>query len=849
MATLNTVRDTLVFHLRQGKDHNQTRKAAIEYLLHGRKLDWRVIMCSPIGVVPHNWDIADAIAAGQKALAFESKIWENEPEDSKQKAKLKADFDQQKALFDQLNKDLELHRHHVGWLAFAYENQDGDCIAINFRKIGKSEGGRNIVRLLKPLECKGVFNPQISGDCLSHDGRVLVMEGEFNQLRFLSECAREADRRGDNWEQWLESSVTMGSATGQDVYTLKQVLLNKGAAFDIPVIMHDNDTAGESAATSIVRAMSAHVFTTTDPKYSDLDEMFDAIPPTKVLGWLQKRVGDAPLRYRPIDAVREELDVIRLNPDKLKPFIVEREVIITVANDLKERATYIVDAWPYAWLPETKRLIQVKKDSQPFYALLEEYGLHREQKIQSMVAAKLEAEVARGQRAQVHKLFFSAEDASYLNGGKNRIIKITTESIEYVENGTDDVYFAEDSKLKVPELSDKWLGLITPYGVKLNRSPLCTYFSAVKWDERAMSGPRMPQLFMSRVIAMFLFYHIRMWPILIATGEQDSGKASLLENIGRLFYGPDYRVAGLPGRYQDIIPKMTNSELCFFNNTDNVDLEEMGVLNLFCNAVYGEGDETARQLFKDNVELNYRMLANVGLTARNMNFNRSDAMRRSLVFALQKPPKDLVKDKVERREEFLENHAELFHELLLRVQQTRVALKATEGKRYTRVSDMDEYERYTLRVADYEGWLPECQEIWQAFQADYKRDIIMGDPLVMILRLWLGKRDGGNVGREVSTSTLWGECEEIREKFGLKQTYASADSLGRKLCRGDAATMLETLGHRRTGVSRPMHSFHPKLEVKLACIQEFNDLSKAKQPWLDAMGSIEASDAAIKAVN
>jgi transposase-like protein len=97
-ATLNAVRDTLLSALRSGKENDPIRKAAVEYLLHDRKLDWRVIVCSPIGLVPQYWDIAPAIAAGLRALALQSKIWENEPDDSKQKAELKADFDQQKTL-------------------------------------------------------------------------------------------------------------------------------------------------------------------------------------------------------------------------------------------------------------------------------------------------------------------------------------------------------------------------------------------------------------------------------------------------------------------------------------------------------------------------------------------------------------------------------------------------------------------------------------------------------------------------------------------------------------------------------------------------------------------------------
>jgi hypothetical protein len=122
----------------------------------------------------------------------------------------------------------------------------------------------------------------------------------------------------------------------------------------------------------------------------------------------------------------------------------------------------------------------------------------------------------------------------------------------------------------------------------------------------------------------------------------------------------------------------------------------------------------------------------------------------------------------------------------------------------------------------------------------------------MILRLWLGKRVAGqkqgfNVGREVSPATLWAECEEIRDKFNLKQTYASAEAMGRRMTKGDAATMLSTLAYQRTGTSRPRITFKPTPEVAQDCVQEYEDIAKAKRPWdipetAQAVADIEAAD-------
>jgi len=419
----------------------------------------------------------------------------------------------------------------------------------------------------------------------------------------------------------------------------------------------------------------------------------------------------------------------------------------------------------------------------------------------------------------VHRLIHSTLDSCYLSTGGDRMIKISADEIKYVPNGTNDVYMVPDPNIQLPELEPMLLG-DTTIGMKVNGSKLSQYLNALAWDDRAMSGPRMQQLFMARVLVMFFFAHVGMRPIIAAYGEQDSGKTSLLENIGRLFYGVDWRAVSLPNKIRDMVAKLTNNELAFFNNTDNVDLEEQGYLNLFCNAAFGEADESAAQLYKDNVELSWRISTNIGLASRDMNFNRSDVMRRTLVFALKKPPKARQLTKPERRQMFIEDHSELLHELLSRVQHVLVALKATEGRRYNRVSDMDEMEMFMLRVADYEGWLDECREIWMAYQADYKEDIAVGDPLAQLLDLWIGS---AGPGREVTTTTLWQESERIFKRLNIPMTYKAPAVLGRHLGKGGKATVLAQYGYRFIGNSHSLHVFNPKPEMAARCKRAFRD--------------------------
>jgi hypothetical protein len=274
------------------------------------------------------------------------------------------------------------------------------------------------------------------------------------------------------------------------------------------------------------------------------------------------------------------------------------------------------------------------------------------------------------------------------------------------------------------------------------------------------------------------------------------------------------------------VADMTNHDFSFYNNVDGVDLEEEGILNLACNAAFGEADEVQAKLYNDNVPLSYNVLSNVGFTSRTVAYTRSDAMRRTLLFSLARPPKEKQQTKGERRKWFIEQRVELFHELLFRIQRTRIALKSTEGKSYKRVSDMDEFEQFMLRVADHEGWLDECQTIWANYQEDYKKDIVKGDPLVMMLRLWIG---AGNAERFVSCETLWSEATELLRRFDLKITYQSPESLGRQLKGGDKATNLRSLGYEvKVKAGYKLHQFAPDQVRFSEFRKEYCDLLLAK---------------------
>lgn len=194
--------------------------------------------------------------------------------------------------------------------------------------------------------------------------------------------------------------------------------------------MHDNDAAGRKAADTFVWGQSAYVITTPDA-YSDVDELFNAKPKAEgVLAWLQRTITEAPYCIRPIEATAAQVDEIRANENKEKAHRVEETLCKVILSDMRERAEFVVDTLPYAWLPESKQLIKLKKDSPEFYSWLGQYGLLEKQPHFSIVEAKVISEAIKGEKVQVHRLIHSALDSCYLSTGGDRMIKITADEIK-----------------------------------------------------------------------------------------------------------------------------------------------------------------------------------------------------------------------------------------------------------------------------------------------------------------------------------------------------------------------------------------------------------------------------------
>ena len=237
-------------------------------------------------------------------------------------------------------------------------------------------------------------------------------------------------------------------------------------------------------------------------------------------------------------------------------------------------------------------------------------------------------------------------------------------------------------------------------------------------------------------------------------------------------------------------------------------------------------------LYKDNIELRFNLRNHVKLTSRVSPFNRSDAMRRVIQLTIRKPTSQEWVEKDVMMDNLATDRDRCLIEILVRLQNIVRAYDQFAGKRYEPESEMPEYEVWTYRCAEYEGWQSEMRAIWKKYMSMYEDAIQENNPMAYGIKLWLGEDKGlnpSNAGREVSVSTLWAEFNRISGRLGLKYTYRSASSFGKNITKN--LSELRTLGYQDNGFTggKKRISFNPTPEQVKECSQLYRDIDRVAQ--------------------
>jgi hypothetical protein len=504
----------------------------------------------------------------------------------------------------------------------------------------------------------------------------------------------------------------------------------------------------------------------------------------------------------------------------------DRELTDFIWSDLRKRAQLFNAPYPYAFLREERTLVNFCGDNADVAYLLRRYGFRPSQRDRSMVLKDLESRItALMPSREAHRLGMMQNGAIYVNAGDSKIFMITPDTITSELNGVNDVVLLDDKLMPWPALTaenlsymDEVRGMLNGAGMKFTPgTTLCKHLAA-QWGQQEMTPDQAQQLYFSRIMFMWIANSYSLWPIMLATGAQNSGKSTIFEKLAWLLYGGEKDAMGLPGTYRSLIATLTNSAFPIFDNLDGGRLDEKDqgqYLDAFCGVATGMEIPLA-ELYKTNNLMTFRVRNHLMLTCRVTPFNRSDAMRRILQFNIRSLGKNEIRSKDSLKNEIREDRDKCLLETLVRLQNILRDHVSHGTEEYQPNSQMLEYETYTLRCAEAEGFLPEMQAIWQAQMRTYQTEITDSNPLVHLVRHWLGTPNGKNLKREVTPGVLWQELSSISERMGVLMTYKSASAFGKRI--KENISPLSTLGIASVGnSSHATYRFDPKPEVVAEC--------------------------------
>lgn len=363
----------------------------------------------------------------------------------------------------------------------------------------------------------------------------------------------------------------------------------------------------------------------------------------------------------------------------------------------------------------------------------------------------------QGLKAEVRR--FSAYDRTtntgYISNYAGRAWKINGPTITTVQNGEDNIFFANDDG-GIPVDDDVEIG---PHGILLDR------LTSPNFATSGLSGITAEQQRKALIVWLFalglpdLLPHK---PILLVEGAFGAGKTSVVTLIQLALMGNKDPMLLQRNKEDDFGVVLLRSPIALFDNTDSyIDWVPDAI------AAYATGGKwKKRKLFTDDDNLIIKPHAFVSVATRNpASFRRDDVADRCIILRLERwasftPTSVLERAIIEQRPALL---GEYLHTLGRIVELIRGRGFAIDNERF-RMSDFAALARVVGAVLEWpEG---SVDDMLSSLQGERDAFINEDDPLVDLLGLWVGYKSKfapSNIGRLVTGPQLHSELETFAQ--------------------------------------------------------------------------------------
>jgi len=742
------------FHGELLAQRDQPEKNAYHYAVGERGVHPQLIEESMLGAVPDGYNLDAKFDPLIRELDQEIEKAAKDA-DGKKKPKKKGKEETPEELRDRVVRVRDKLKKCVGgsrgWLCFFYVDALGRIVAIRFRKPYSKK-----ILYFKPFDTAGVFGhtqlpvskPEDAAAIFAH---LIIAEGEFNHLQLQSLRRYYYDVTG--YEPTEVASCAVGGVTNADYQTIKRIDPQ-------PIICFDNDASGAGFAL-VERArqfMSVRAFTTPEPD-SDLDSFIRSFGEDTQAAWeaVMGLLTGAEFHPRAYEGVAAQIFAIRQNPS-LREFEMHADVAQVIIDDLDGRGVLYHDTTrAYFFDRSEKKLVEVSAGGIAFSLILAKYGLNATEKIHKYIveAVRMEA-LQHGVRTDVRRMaHYNPETFTlYVFNHDSQIYRITPNSIDFIDNGTDGVLFLADPKatpfqLVARDESRSWLDdlIIT----KINFAS-----DILSVDERRL-------VFAFWFLSLFFESIMPTKPIVAFIGEKGSGKSMTIRRVGILLLGEGFDVMPLSNDPKDFDAAVTNSA---FVGIDNADAKSPWLEDRLAIVATG-GSIKKRELYTTNTLVEFPARCNLAITSRTPHFRRDDVADRLLIMRVDR----LATFKSERSllAEVMEHRNEIMTEVIYHLQDVVRALRDAKDHDFSGAFRMADFADFAMKIARHAGIENQLEAIFQKLSHEQSVFTLEGDEIFDLLQQWVAIN--GNAGREVTNTELCRELAKVAEDQGITFIY------------------------------------------------------------------------------
>lgn len=531
-----------------------------------------------------------------------------------------------------------------------------------------------------------------------------------------------------------------------------------------------------------------------------------------------KRKGDKKKLTNSItDSARRKIDIIRggHDPDSrddkgqlnsLKSFERDRRVSEEIITDLEEQGKFFCeDELAYYLDFRTRKLIDLGRGAIDLESLLSRYGLNPTEKLFKYVIAEMFLHaINHGAKTHIHhfshlSIHDDKEPTLYIACEDNHILRITGESHEVVDNGTDDVLFLT-SKYTAP-------GNIPPEFVCNKGLIRSLILGKVPFDTEVLSSKKAELMLLAEMLALLMREAIPdTKPIFAFIGEKGSGKTTAVRMIGQTLYGPEWDVDDIMSNLRDFDTLITTNEFVCFDNVD----DNIKWLNNKLAVAASGGNISRQKLYETHRLLRYPIISMIATTSRTPCFRRDDVADRLVILRTVRFEKQ---NSAEFNPDVLHavksKHCELWGELIFLIQGVLRLMRDTDWKSI-RVPNqrLQGFARLTVLIAKVLDCESTAYKAWESMKSAQLKFASEEEPLFEVMPQWIAD----NAGREVTSGELNAQLKQTAAKMDFKWPYSGGRSLGQKLSQlRESLTEMFDVNERECPIRKQrVYSFWPK---------------------------------------